>query len=85
MQDDLVQMRQAVAQAIATKKPERQAHQAQSTADEWYRRAQLAQANEPLARNIDKAILPGNSDGDNIPAGAAKHRSGKAQEETCRR
>lgn len=53
MQDDLVQMRQAVAQAIATqKRSERQAHQAQSTADEWYRRAQLAlqQANEPLAR-----------------------------------
>jgi len=42
MQDDLVQMRQAVAQAIATqKRSERQAHQAQSTADEWYRRAQL--------------------------------------------
>ena len=53
MQDDLVQLRQAVAQAIATqKRSERQAHQAQSTADEWYRRAQLAlqQANEPLAR-----------------------------------
>ena len=53
MQDDLIQLRQAVAQAIATqKRSERQAHQAQSTADEWYRRAQLAlqQANEPLAR-----------------------------------
>jgi phage shock protein A len=53
MQDDLVQLRQAVAQAIATqKRTERQAHQAQSTADEWYRRAQLAlqQTNEPLAR-----------------------------------
>ena len=53
MQDDLVQLRQAVAQAIATqKRSERQAHQAQSTADEWYRRAKVAlqQANEPLAR-----------------------------------
>ena len=53
MQDDLVQLRQAVAQAIATqKRTERQTHQAQSTADEWYSRAQLAlkQANELLAR-----------------------------------
>jgi phage shock protein A len=53
MQDNLVQLRQAVAQAIATqKRSERQAAQAQSTADEWYRRAQLAlqQNNEILAR-----------------------------------
>ena len=53
MQDNLVQLRQAVAQAIATqKRTERQAHQAQSTADEWYSRAQLAlqQANDLLAR-----------------------------------
>ena len=53
MQEDLIQLRQAVAQAIATqKRTERQAHQAQSTADEWYHRAQLAlqQANESLAR-----------------------------------
>lgn len=53
MQEDLVQLRQAVAQAIATqKRTERQAIQAQSTADEWYRRAQLAlkQGNDTLAR-----------------------------------
>jgi len=53
MQTNLVQLRQAVAQAIATqKRTERQTAQAQSTAEEWYRRAQLAlQANnEPLAR-----------------------------------
>jgi phage shock protein A len=53
MQEDLVQLRQAVAQTIATqKRTERQAHQAQSTADEWYRRAQLAlkQGNDALAR-----------------------------------
>ncbi|MFH7030556.1 MAG: PspA/IM30 family protein [Heteroscytonema crispum UTEX LB 1556] len=53
MQDNLVQMRQGVAQAIATqKRTERQASQAQTTAEEWYRRAQLAlqQNNEPLAR-----------------------------------
>lgn len=53
MQDNLVQLRQGVAQAIATqKRTERQAAQAQSTADEWYRRAQLAlqQGNELLAR-----------------------------------
>ena len=53
MQTNLVQLRQAVAQAIATqKRTERQTAQAKSTAEEWYRRAQLAlQANnEPLAR-----------------------------------
>ncbi len=53
MQDNLVQLRQAVAAAIASqKRTERQAAQAESTAGEWYRRAQLAlqQGNEPLAR-----------------------------------
>ena len=53
MQENLVQMRQGVAQAIATqKRTERQATQAQSTAEEWYRRAQMAlqQGNEALAR-----------------------------------
>lgn len=53
MQEDLVQLRQAVAQAIATqKRTERQAAQAQSNGEEWYRRAQLAlqQGNEVLAR-----------------------------------
>ncbi|BAZ37239.1 hypothetical protein NIES4101_31600 [Calothrix sp. NIES-4101] len=53
MQDNLIQLRQAVASAIATqKRTERQAANAQSTAEEWYRRAQLAlqQGNEPLAR-----------------------------------
>lgn len=53
MQADLVQLRQAVAQAIATqKRTERQAHQAELTAEEWYRRAQLAlqQSNDTLAR-----------------------------------
>ncbi len=43
MQDDLIQLRQAVAQAIATqKRTERQYSQAQNTANEWYQRAQLA-------------------------------------------
>ncbi|NEO71244.1 PspA/IM30 family protein [Moorena sp. SIO3H5] len=43
MQQDLIQMRQAVAQAIATqKRTERQASQAQAAADQWYSRAQLA-------------------------------------------
>ncbi|MDJ0736698.1 MAG: PspA/IM30 family protein [Nostocaceae cyanobacterium] len=53
MQENLVQLRQAVAAAIASqKRTERQGTQAQSTAEEWYRRAQLAlqQGNEPLAR-----------------------------------
>ena len=43
MQSDLLSMRQAVAQAIATqKRTERQCQQAQRTAQEWYGRAQLA-------------------------------------------
>lgn len=53
MQEDLVQLRMAVAQAIATqKRTERQATQAQSTAEEWYRRAQLAlqKGDDNLAR-----------------------------------
>ncbi|CDN09863.1 Phage shock protein A [Richelia intracellularis] len=53
MQENLVQLRQAVAVAIANqKRTERQGNQAQSTAEEWYRRAQLAmqQDNERLAR-----------------------------------
>ncbi|MGB3651870.1 MAG: PspA/IM30 family protein [Rivularia sp. (in: cyanobacteria)] len=53
MQENLVRMRQGVAQAIATqKRTERQAAQAESTASEWYRRAQMAlqQGNEALAR-----------------------------------
>mgnify|MGYP002777084935 FL=1 len=53
MQDDLIQLRQAVAQAIATqKRTERQYSQAMNTADEWYRRAQLAlqKGDDTLAR-----------------------------------
>lgn len=53
MQEDLIQLRQAVAQAIATqKRTERQQSQAQTTSDEWYRRAQLAlqKGDEVLAR-----------------------------------
>ncbi len=53
MQDNLLQLRQAVAQAIATqKRTERQSAQAQSTVEEWYRRAQMAlqQGNELLTR-----------------------------------
>ena len=53
MQDNLIQLRQALAQAIAIqKRSERQVLQAQSTAREWYRRAQLSlqQGNDKLAR-----------------------------------
>jgi len=58
MQRDLIQLRQAVAQAIATqKRTERQQHQNQTLAQEWYNRAQLAlqkgqedQAREALAQ-----------------------------------
>lgn len=54
MQEDLIKLRQAVAQAIATqKRTERQCAQAQTSAEEWYRRAQLAlqKGDEPLARD----------------------------------
>jgi phage shock protein A len=53
MQEDMIQLRQAVAQAIATqKRTERQQAQAETTAEEWYRKAQLAlqKGDEVLAR-----------------------------------
>lgn len=53
MQDNLIQLRQAVAAAIATqKRTERDVNNAQSHADSWYSRAQLAleKGNEQLAR-----------------------------------
>lgn len=53
MQEDLIQLRQAVAQAIATqKRTERDYSRTQSTADEWHRRAQLAlqKGDDSLAR-----------------------------------
>lgn len=53
MQEDLVQLRQAVATAIASQKRTQQQHnQAQSEADNWQRRAQLAlqKGDEGLAR-----------------------------------
>ncbi|MCU0523490.1 MAG: PspA/IM30 family protein [Elainella sp. Prado103] len=53
MQDDLIQLRQAVAHAIATqKRTERQCAQARTNAEEWYRRAQLGlqKGDELLAR-----------------------------------
>ena len=54
MQNDLLQVKQAAAQAIATqRRTERQASQAQSRAEESYRRAQLAmqKGDETLARD----------------------------------
>lgn len=53
MQEDLVQLRQAVAKAIATnKRTEQQYNQAQSQANQWQQRAQLAlqKGDENLAR-----------------------------------
>lgn len=53
MQEDLVQLRQAVATAIASqKRTQQQQSQAQSEADNWQRRAQLAlqKGDEGLAR-----------------------------------
>lgn len=43
MQEDLIKMRQASAQVMASQKQlEAKYNQAQQTADDWYRRAQLA-------------------------------------------
>lgn len=53
MQEDLIDLRQGVAQAIATqKRTERDCKQAEATAEEWYGRAQLAlnKGEEQLAR-----------------------------------
>jgi phage shock protein A len=53
MSEDLIQLRQAVATAIASqKRMERQYEQAQQNVDEWQRRAELAMrnSNETLAR-----------------------------------
>ncbi|MGF1567697.1 MAG: PspA/IM30 family protein [Nodosilinea sp.] len=53
MQGNLIQLRQAVAQAIATqKRTERQNAQAKTTAQEWYNRAELAlrKGEDDLAR-----------------------------------
>ncbi|MGB3492166.1 MAG: PspA/IM30 family protein [Elainellaceae cyanobacterium] len=53
MEDDLIRLRQSVAQAIATqKRTQRQASQSESVAEEWYRRAELAmqKGDESLAR-----------------------------------
>jgi phage shock protein A len=53
MQEDLVKLRQAVAGAIASQKRlDQQYNQAQTQADEWYRRAQLAlqKGDETLAK-----------------------------------
>ncbi|MBF2077016.1 MAG: PspA/IM30 family protein [Synechococcales cyanobacterium T60_A2020_003] len=53
MQEDLIQLRQGVAQAIATqKRTERQYAQAKTNTEEWYRRAELAlqKGDEHLAR-----------------------------------
>ena len=53
MQEDLMQMRQAVAQAIAAqKRSQQQADKAESAANSWQQRAQLAlqKGNEELAR-----------------------------------
>ena len=61
MQNNLVKLRQAVAQAIATqKRTERQCYQTQSNANEWYRRTQLAlqKGQENLAR---EALMRRNS------------------------
>jgi len=57
MQEDLIKMRQASAQVMASQKQlEKKYQQAKDTADEWYRRAQMAleKGDEELAREALK-------------------------------
>lgn len=68
MQEDLVQLRQAVAQAIATqKRTQQQYNQAQAEVNNWQNRAQLAlqKGDENLAR---EALLRKKSHGDTAGA-----------------
>jgi len=68
MQEDLVKMRQASAQVMASQKQlEAKYNQAQTTADDWYRRAQLAlqKGDEELAKEAlkRKKTFQENADG----------------------
>lgn len=71
LHQDLVHLRQAVAQAVAMhKRTERQWMQAQAAADEWYRRAQLAldSGNEALAREALERRQPYQQSSDQMAA-----------------
>jgi phage shock protein A len=85
MQEDLVQLRQAVAQAIATqKRSEQQYNQAQSQANQWQQRAQLAlqKGDENLAR---EALVRKKSHGETATTIKTQLDSQSGQVETLKR
>jgi phage shock protein A len=77
MQEDLIKMRQASAQVMASQKQlENKYKQAQATADDWYRRAQLAlqKGDEELAREALKRRQTYQGNADSMAAQVAQQK-----------
>ena len=77
MQEDLIKMRQASAQVMASQKQlENKYKQAAATADDWYRRAQLAlgKGDEELAREALKRRASYQSSADGMAAQVAAQK-----------
>lgn len=77
MQDDLIKMRQASAQVMASQKQlEMKYKQAQTTADDWYKRAQLAleKGDEELAREALKRRQSYQANADGMAAQVAQQK-----------
>lgn len=77
MQEDLIKMRQASAQVMASQKQlEAKYKQAQTTADDWYRRAQLAlqKGDEELAREALKKRQSYQQNADSMAAQVAAQK-----------
>ncbi|KAK9819244.1 hypothetical protein WJX81_005542 [Elliptochloris bilobata] len=82
MQEDLIKMRQASAQVMASQKQiENKYNQAQSTADEWYRRAELAlqKGDEELAREALKRRKSYQENADSMKAQLSQQRAATNQ------
>ena len=77
MQEDLIKMRQASAQVMASQKQlENKYKQAQATADDWYKRAQLAlqKGDEELAREALKRRQTYQANADSMAAQVAQQK-----------
>ena len=77
MQEDLIKMRQASAQVMASQKQlENKYKQAQATADDWYKRAQLAlqKGDEELAREALKRRQTYQANADGMAAQVAQQK-----------
>ena len=77
MQEDLIKMRQASAQVMASQKQlEMKYKQAQTTADDWYKRAQLAleKGDEELAREALKRRQSYQANADGMAAQVAQQK-----------